>query len=58
MGRMEWSFQDGVRSFIKADYGSLADMAERLTGSPRMFMSSQNFHPAVLILLLVMTVLR
>ncbi len=41
----EWNgaFRDGVRSFIKADYGSLADMAERLTGSPRMFMSSAKF---------------
>lgn len=41
----EWNgaFRDGVRSFLKADYGSLADIAERLTGSPRMFMSSSKF---------------
>jgi len=41
----EWNgaFRDGVRSFIKADFGCLVDIAERLTGSPGMFLSSAKF---------------
>ncbi|MCX6112421.1 MAG: glycogen debranching protein GlgX [Proteobacteria bacterium] len=41
----EWNgkFRDDLRSFIKADIGSLANIAERLTGSPSMFLSSSKF---------------
>ncbi len=39
----EWNgkFRDDVRSFLKADIGSLSNVAERITGSPSMFLSSK-----------------
>ncbi|MFH1223680.1 MAG: glycogen debranching protein GlgX [Pseudomonadota bacterium] len=41
----EWNgkFRDDVRSFLKADKGSLLAVAERLTGSPSMFLTSAKF---------------
>jgi glycogen operon protein len=41
----EWNgrFRDDVRSFIKADFGSLGNVAEGITGSPSMFLSSAKF---------------
>lgn len=41
----EWNgvFRDDIRSFLKADKGSLAAIAERITGSPAMFLQSSKF---------------
>lgn len=41
----EWNgkFRDDLRSFLKADIGSLVNVAERITGSPSMFLSSSKF---------------
>jgi len=41
----EWNgaFRDDIRSFIKADIGSLKSVIERITGSPSMFLTSSKF---------------
>jgi glycogen operon protein len=41
----EWNgaFRDDIRSFIKADLGSLKNVIERITGSPAMFLTSSKF---------------
>ncbi|MBN1115447.1 MAG: glycogen-debranching protein, partial [Oligoflexia bacterium] len=38
----EWNgkYRDDLRSYLKSDQGSLSAMAERITGSPAMFLSS------------------